>query len=145
MPTLNSYALVAYLQGPLADFVDNLRRVFTPGCTHRAHITLLPPRPLTDGVEEAMDAANGELGVLPSCDRNADACVSPTCCISPFTFCTNLFSHLVPFITCLRQPLEKSKETDCLPPYYILLAFDNTLEDFAELQVFGMLSYVPYY
>ena len=54
MPTLNSYALVAYLRGPLADFVDNLRRGFTPDCTHRAHVTLLPPRPLACGVEEAI-------------------------------------------------------------------------------------------
>jgi len=54
MPTLNSYALVAYLRGPLADFVDNLRRDITPGCTHRAHITVLPPRPLAGGVEEAI-------------------------------------------------------------------------------------------
>lgn len=54
MPILNSYALVAYLRGPLADFVDNLRHGITPGCTHRAHITLLPPRPLSGGVEEAI-------------------------------------------------------------------------------------------
>ena len=54
MSTLNSYALVAYLQGPLADFVDNLRHGFTPGCTHRAHVTLLPPRPLSGGVDEAI-------------------------------------------------------------------------------------------
>jgi len=54
MTPLNSFALVAYLRGPLADFVDNLRRRVTPGCTHRAHLTLLPPRPLTAGVEEAI-------------------------------------------------------------------------------------------
>jgi 2'-5' RNA ligase len=46
MTAHNSYALVAYLSDPIARFVDQLRREFTPDCTHRAHITVLPPRPL---------------------------------------------------------------------------------------------------
>ena len=52
--TLNSYALVAYLGDPVAQFVDQVRRVFTPDCPHRAHITILPPRPLAVNLEEAL-------------------------------------------------------------------------------------------
>ncbi len=55
MDRLNSFAVVAYLVGPLADFVDGLRRGFTPGCTHRAHVTLLPPRPLRGDPGEAIE------------------------------------------------------------------------------------------
>lgn len=73
MPTLNSYALVAYLRGPLANFVDNLRRGFTPGCTHRAHVTLLPPRPLTAGVEEAIAHCENVLRDVQPFDVRAGA------------------------------------------------------------------------
>jgi len=41
------YALVAYLKGELADFVESLRREVHPKHAHLpAHITILPPRPL---------------------------------------------------------------------------------------------------
>ena len=73
MPTLNSYALVAYLRGPLADFVDNLRRGFTPGCTHRAHVTLLPPRPLAGGLEEAITHCENVLHDIKPFDVRAGA------------------------------------------------------------------------
>ena len=51
---LNSYAVVAYLGDPVAEFVDQVRRVFTPDCPHRAHLTILPPRPLAESLEEAL-------------------------------------------------------------------------------------------
>ena len=53
METLNSYSMVAYLGDPLAEFVDALRRRFTPDCPHRAHITILPPRPLAVSLPKA--------------------------------------------------------------------------------------------
>ena len=41
------YALVAYVKGPVGDFVENLRRELHPDLPHfAAHLTLLPPRPL---------------------------------------------------------------------------------------------------
>jgi 2'-5' RNA ligase len=43
---INSFSLVAYLPEPLAGFVGQLRRELVPDCRARAHITLLPPRPL---------------------------------------------------------------------------------------------------
>ena len=50
---LNSFAGVAYLPEPLAEFVDGLRRELVPACRLRAHITVLPPRPPGCGAETA--------------------------------------------------------------------------------------------
>lgn len=57
MELINSFAVVAYMGEPIARFVDSLRRELTPGCCHRAHITILPPRPLEISVGEAEDKA----------------------------------------------------------------------------------------
>ena len=47
------YALVAYVKGPVGEFVENLRRELHPELPHfAAHLTLLPPRPL-QGTENA--------------------------------------------------------------------------------------------
>jgi 2'-5' RNA ligase len=43
---INSFALVSYLSGPLADFLDGLRHDFAPDSRAKAHVTVLPPRPL---------------------------------------------------------------------------------------------------
>lgn len=58
---VNQYAVVAYVHGPLADFVDSLRGELTPGCPHRAHITVLPPRQLQVSERQALDACQGML------------------------------------------------------------------------------------
>jgi 2'-5' RNA ligase len=47
------FALVAYIPGPLAGFVDAVRDELSPGCRLRAHITILPPRELACGIEIA--------------------------------------------------------------------------------------------
>jgi 2'-5' RNA ligase len=47
------YALVAYVKGPVGEFVEKLRRELHPELPHfAAHLTLLPPRPLR-GTESA--------------------------------------------------------------------------------------------
>ena len=52
MPSLR-YALVAYVNSPVGEFVENLRRELHPELPHlAAHVTLLPPRPL-QGTESA--------------------------------------------------------------------------------------------
>ena len=43
---INSYALVTYIPQPLAGFLDRLRQELVPNCFLRAHVTILPPRPL---------------------------------------------------------------------------------------------------
>ncbi len=42
----NSFALVSYIPEPLASFLDRLRQELVPDCYLRAHVTMLPPRPV---------------------------------------------------------------------------------------------------
>ena len=52
----NCFALVAYIPGRLGEFLDQLRRDLEPNSlAPRAHLTLLPPRPL--GAEVTAEAA----------------------------------------------------------------------------------------
>lgn len=53
---INSYALVSYIPEPLAGFLDRLRQELVPNCFLRAHITVLPPRPITTPAAEAAEA-----------------------------------------------------------------------------------------
>jgi 2'-5' RNA ligase len=77
MDLINSYAVVAYIPDPLAAFIKRLRQEVTPDCPHRAHITILPPRPIYgdkgQAIEqcrdivsrfEAFDAPLGEVGLF---------------------------------------------------------------------------------
>ena len=43
---LNIYALVIYIPAPLGLFLDDLRRELVPHYNPRAHVSVLPPRPL---------------------------------------------------------------------------------------------------
>jgi 2'-5' RNA ligase len=53
-PKPRQYALVAYLHGPVADFVEGLRAELYPAHAHlAAHITVLPPRHLQGTEDEA--------------------------------------------------------------------------------------------
>jgi hypothetical protein len=45
--TLSQFALVSYLPEPLSGFLDRLRLDLTPDCNPRAHVTVLPPRPIS--------------------------------------------------------------------------------------------------
>ncbi len=57
MDCINSYAIVAYVAGPVARFADRLRSELAPGCPHHAHITILPPRALQCSLSEVTDFA----------------------------------------------------------------------------------------
>lgn len=61
----NSFALVSYLPDPLAGFVDRLRAEFDQECHARAHLTLLPPRPLGCTIEEAWEMLRDRLQDFP--------------------------------------------------------------------------------
>ena len=50
---INLFSLVTYLPDPLGPFVDRLRQELVPDCNLRAHVTILPPRPLTATPEAA--------------------------------------------------------------------------------------------
>lgn len=51
---INSFALVAYIKDPLANFLDDLRRRLVPECRPHAHVTILPPRPLSGTIALAL-------------------------------------------------------------------------------------------
>jgi 2'-5' RNA ligase len=65
-PRINLFALVVYIPDPLAGFLDDLRKELVADCLPRAHVTILPPRPLQAGqagtdaaIEQARTVAGG--------------------------------------------------------------------------------------
>lgn len=52
---INSFALVSYIPEPLAGFLDRLRQELVPNCCLRAHVTILPPRPISTTPEAAWE------------------------------------------------------------------------------------------
>lgn len=50
---LNVFALVSYVPPPLGEFLDQLRRELVPHDDPRAHVSLLPPRPLAGDWRQA--------------------------------------------------------------------------------------------
>jgi 2'-5' RNA ligase len=57
------YALVAYVEGPVGEFVENLRRELHPHMPQfAAHLTLLPPRLLSGSEGEALSVLAGVCG-----------------------------------------------------------------------------------
>jgi 2'-5' RNA ligase len=63
---VNSYALVAYIPAPLGRFLDELRCEIVPACVPRAHVTILPPRPLAVTAAEAWNQLSAKLRDFPA-------------------------------------------------------------------------------
>lgn len=63
--TLGQFALVSYIPDPLARFLDDLRMELTPGCNPRAHVTILPPRPLHNHVKDTVQLIVEECRNMP--------------------------------------------------------------------------------
>jgi 2'-5' RNA ligase len=59
---ISLFALVVYIPMPLASFLDDLRKELVPGCTPRAHVTILPPRPLEADLTQALTYARATVG-----------------------------------------------------------------------------------
>ncbi len=51
----NQFALVSYIPDPLGNFLDRLRLDLVPGCSPHAHVTILPPRPISADEDKAAD------------------------------------------------------------------------------------------
>jgi 2'-5' RNA ligase len=75
---LNVFALVIYIADPLGRFLDDLRRELAPDYNPHAHVSVLPPRPLSvhwgEASEQARLLAEGctpfdveltEIGIFP--------------------------------------------------------------------------------
>jgi 2'-5' RNA ligase len=65
---LDRFALVAYIPDPLGSFLDALRRELAPTCAPRAHVTILPPRPLGAPVESAVAELHAGIADMASFD-----------------------------------------------------------------------------
>jgi 2'-5' RNA ligase len=63
---INCYALVAYIPGPLGEFLDHLRRELVPACAPRAHVTILPPRPVSAPPGTAVEQLNEWIAGIPA-------------------------------------------------------------------------------
>jgi 2'-5' RNA ligase len=50
---INSFALISYFSGPLAEYLTRLRRELVADCEAKAHLTILPPRPIHGPAERA--------------------------------------------------------------------------------------------
>jgi 2'-5' RNA ligase len=66
--TLGQFALVSYLSDPLASFLDRLRLDLDPECSPHAHVTILPPRPMSCEIREALDELIDESRLFPPFD-----------------------------------------------------------------------------
>jgi 2'-5' RNA ligase len=58
---LNLYALVIYIPGPLGQFLDDLRRELVPDYNPHAHVSVLPPRPLSTDWTTASEQVRAEI------------------------------------------------------------------------------------
>lgn len=62
---INSFALVTYIPDPLASFLNNLREELeAAGPAPRAHVTLLPPRPIQCPTCDAVRQLGGQVAEL---------------------------------------------------------------------------------
>ena len=68
---INSFALVAYIPEPLASFLDKLRQELVPNCFLRAHVTILPPRPICSSPEAAWNTIRSIASHFPPFDIEA--------------------------------------------------------------------------
>ena len=70
---INCYALVTYIPDRLGGFLDQLRRELVPTCLPRAHVTILPPRPLHGQVPPAIETLGRRITDLPAFEIEAGA------------------------------------------------------------------------
>lgn len=62
---VNSFALVSYIPEPIAGFLDRLRQELVPNCFLRAHVTILPPRPICSSPEAAWETVRNLVPLFP--------------------------------------------------------------------------------
>jgi 2'-5' RNA ligase len=68
---INCFALVTYIPEPLGGFLDRLRRDLIPGCLPRAHVTILPPRPVLAPTADAVAKLNQWIAELEAFEIEA--------------------------------------------------------------------------
>jgi 2'-5' RNA ligase len=70
---ISCFALVTYVPEPLGSFLDDLRRELAPGCLPRAHVTILPPRPLAAPTGDVIAELAGKTSELEAFEIEAGA------------------------------------------------------------------------
>ncbi len=68
---INCFALVTYIPPPLGSFLDDLRRDLVPACIPRAHVTILPPRPIEAATETAIEDLRRRIAEMPAFEIEA--------------------------------------------------------------------------
>lgn len=58
---INLFSLVAYIPDPLGGYMDKLRQELIPSCRLRAHVTILPPRPVFEETGKALEELRDHL------------------------------------------------------------------------------------
>jgi 2'-5' RNA ligase len=69
---LNQFALVTYIPDPLGRFLDDLRRELAPKCNPHAHVSVLPPRPISKPWEEVAGKLRALAGEFTPFEVEAD-------------------------------------------------------------------------
>jgi 2'-5' RNA ligase len=70
---LNVFALVIYIPGLLGRFLDDLRIQLVPSCNPHAHVSVLPPRPLTVDWQTAREQVREAVESWPSFEITLDS------------------------------------------------------------------------
>ncbi len=64
MHPVNQFALVIYIPDPLGRFLDDLRRELAPNCIPHAHVSVLPPRPISEPWQAVCEEARSRAEVF---------------------------------------------------------------------------------
>lgn len=65
---MNQFALVSYIPGMLGIFLDALRVELVPECRPHAHVTILPPRPVSVDPDVAIQELRSRIGDFEAFD-----------------------------------------------------------------------------
>jgi 2'-5' RNA ligase len=63
---INCYALVTYIPARVGEFLDQLRCELVPTCLPRAHVTILPPRPVSEPTAAALEQLDIRMAEAPA-------------------------------------------------------------------------------
>jgi 2'-5' RNA ligase len=112
---LNQFALVVYIPGQLGSFLDDLRLEVAPDSRPHAHVTILPPRPISEPWETVADEIRRDAARFPPFDITAgDVAVFPVTDVIYIKV-----EHGAAELCCLHEALGRSKLAFAEPfPYH---------------------------
>ena len=140
---VNSFALVTYIPDPLSKFLDDLRRELVPGCNPHAHVTILPPRPVSGTPEAAIEVIRTRIVDFPAFEiETGEVLVFPVSNVVYLSLKTGS-KDLFPMHRALNTgPLEYREPFDYHP--HITLAQDITPSQSAEMAALARQRWSEY-